>query len=170
MAISKKGSRKINVNGVEYLYKVSKIKKKSDWREQGNELNDTFTKYANHYGLGKVKDITINIVIQLKNNPVSNFYIKINSILIDGFIGAEQITKITPKFVSELIQKGLIDGWNPSSKGDYRVNILENNTKEKEPMILQIPNMNEGIENYQNLEKPIEIKINRQNGEIKKED
>ena len=51
MAISKKGSRKINVNGVEYLYKVSKIKKKSEWREQDNELNDTFTKYANYLSL-----------------------------------------------------------------------------------------------------------------------
>lgn len=170
MAISKKGSRKINVNGVEYLYKVSKIKKKSEWRKQEDELNDTFTKYANHYGLGKVKDITINIVIQLESNPVSNFFVKINSILVDGFMGSEQITQITPKFVSQLISKGLNDGWKPSLKGDYRISILETKTKEKEPVILQIPNMNEGIENYQNLERPFEIKINRQSGEIKKED
>jgi len=170
MAISKKGARTINVNGVEYLYKVSKIKKKSEWREQEEELNDTFTKYANHFGLGKVKDITINIAIQLKENPSSSFFIKINTILVDGFLGAEQITQIKPKFISELISKGLNDGWKPSLKGDYRINILETKTKEKEPMILQIPNMNEEIENYQNLEKPIVIKINRQSGEIKKED
>ena len=161
MAISNKGSRKINVNSVDYSYKVSKINKKSDWRDQADELNDTFAKYAEYYGLGKVKDITINIVIQLKHKPVSNLFIKINSILIDGFLGPEQITQIKPKLVSELIGKGLNDGWKPSIKGDYRINILETKTKEKEPVILQIPNLNEGIENYQNLEKPIEIKINK---------
>lgn len=166
MAISKKGSRSINVNGVEYLYKVSKIKKKSEWREQDNELNDTFIKYASHYGLGKVKDITINVVIQLKDNPVSNFFIKVNSILVDGFMGAEQITQIKPKLIADLITRGLKNGWKPSLKGDYRINILETQTKDKEPIILQIPNMNEGIKNYQNLEKPIEIKINHKSDEI----
>ncbi|WP_338814759.1 hypothetical protein V9L05_05910 [Bernardetia sp. Wsw4-3y2] len=160
MAISKKGSREINVNGIEYLYKVSKIKTKSEWREQADELNDTFVKYASHYGLGKVMDITINIVIQLKDNPVSSLLIKINSILVDGFMGAEQITQIKPKFIADMINKGLNDGWKPSLKGNHSINILETHSKEKEPIILQLPNMNEVIENYQNLEKPIEIKIN----------
>ncbi len=39
----------------------------------------------------------------------------------------------------------------------------ETQTKNKEPIILQIQNMNEGIENY---EKQIEIKINHQRGEV----
>ncbi|WP_338794172.1 hypothetical protein [Bernardetia sp. MNP-M8] len=160
MAISKKGSRKINVNGIEYLYKISKIKAKSEWREQADELNDTFVKYASHYGLGQVMDITINIMIQLKANSVSNLFIKINSILIDGFMGAEQITQIKPKFIADMINKGLNDGWNPSLKSNHSINILETHSKEKEPIILQLPSMNEEIENYKNLETPVEIKIN----------
>lgn len=161
MAISKKGSRRINIDEIEFLYKVSKVKKKSDWRESNEELNDTFLKYASYYGLGKVKDITINIVIQLVENPVSNCFIKITSILIDGFMGAEQITRIPPQFVEDLTRKGLREGWNPSLKGDFRVNLLETQTKEHEPIILQIPNMNQEIENYQNIEKPVEVKIER---------
>ncbi|KAA3639890.1 MAG: hypothetical protein DWQ02_02905, partial [Bacteroidetes bacterium] len=153
MAISKKGSRNITVNGTAYLYKVSKIKKKSDWREQVDEMNDTFMKYASYYGLGLVKDITINIVTQLKENPVSNLFVKINTVLVDGFLGPEQITQITPKMVADLIGKAIHDGWNPSVKGDFRINLLETETKDKEPVILQIPNMNEGVENYQNLDR-----------------
>ena len=131
MAISKNGSRKIIVDEVKYLYKVSKIKNKSGWREQEDELDDTFMKYASYYGLGKVKDITINIVIQLMENPVSNMFIKFNTILVDGFMGAEQITQIKPKLISELINKGLNDGWKPSEKGDYRLSLLETQTKIK---------------------------------------
>ena len=85
-------------------------------------------------------------------------------------MGDEQITQVQPKFISELITKGLNDGWKPFLKGDFRINIIETQTKEREPIILQIPDMNEGIKKYQNLEKPIEININRQSGEIKKED
>lgn len=159
MAISKKESRKITVNGVEYLYKVSKIKKKSEWRKQENELNEIFMKQASYYGLGKVRDVTLNVIIQLKENPVSNFYIKIKTILVDGFMGAEQITQIKPKFISELVEKGLDDGWNPSIKGDYRIEMLETETKDKSPIVLQLPNMNEDIGEYANIEKPREIQL-----------
>lgn len=127
MAISKKGSRNIDINGVVYLYKVSKVKTKSAWRnhQPKDKLSKEFLKYANYYGLGQVKDITINIVIQLKNNPVSNYYIKIHSILVDGFMGAEQTLQIKPKLISALIMKGLEEGWNPSEKGNYSISISE---------------------------------------------
>ncbi len=164
MAISKKGARKIIVNDVEYLYKVSKIKKKSDWRAQENELNDTFMKYASYYGLGEVRDITINVVIQLMEKPVSDMYIKFNTIILSGFMGPEQITQITPKMIVGLINYGLKNGWKPSEKGDYRLNLVET-TKDKQPVILQLPNMNEDVGDYQNLERPIEIKINHQDND-----
>ena len=160
MAISKKGSRSIVVDGTEYLYKVSKVKKKAGWREQSNELNDVFMKYASYYGLGKVKDITINIIIQLKEKPVSSCFIKIHSVLVDGFMGAEQITTIKPGFVAELINEAIKDGWIPSRKEDFRMSMAETNTKEREPVILQIPNMNEGIADYQNIDKPNKVDVN----------
>ena len=157
MAISKKGARSIIVREIEYLYKVSKVKKKSDWRDQDDELDDTFMKYAKYYGLGKIKDITINVVVQLKERPISNFFIKVNSILVDGFMGAEQITQIKPRLISTLITKAINDGWKPSKKGDYKINILETLTKDKKPLLLQLPNMNKLVDDYQNLEKPIEV-------------
>jgi hypothetical protein len=143
MAVSKKGARKIRIGQVDYLYKVSKIKGKSDWREQRNELDDTFMKYAACYGLGQVQDSTIDIVIQLYDNPISSMFIRIHTILVDGFLGPEQIIKIKPNFIAQLITTTLDGKWNPYEKGDYRLTIAEKQSKE---------------------EKPIEIKINRQGG------
>lgn len=160
MSISKKGTRKIIVDEIEYLYKVSKPKKKSDWREQENEVNETFIEYASYFGLGKVKDITINIVVQLYNKPVSSLFVKCHSILIDGFMGAEQIMQITPKLVSNLILEAINDDWDPFNKRDYRMNIVEQNSKNKEPIILKLPDMGKEVGNYQNLDKPYEIKLN----------
>jgi hypothetical protein len=157
MAISKKGSRKIIVNEITYLYKISKIKKKSDWRVQKNELDEEFMKYAHYYGLGKVKDITINIVIQSMNNPVATLFIKCHTILVDGFMGAEQITQITPKLIVRLINKGLENSWNPSIKGDLRINIIEKKFKDKKSLIFELPNINPPLENYENMKNLIEI-------------
>ena len=54
------------------------------------------------------------------------------------------------------------DGWQPNEKGDYRLNLIEKQTKDKEPMILQLPNiMNEGIEDYENIDRAIEVEISR---------
>lgn len=125
MAIAKKGSRKIIIDDIEYLYKISKIKQESDWREQNNELSERFMKYARYYGLGQVKDVTINIFIQLKENPISNCFVTISTILIDSFFGPEQITQIKPKFVAELIRHALVNGWQPTEKGDFKINVLE---------------------------------------------
>lgn len=161
MAISKKGSRIIKLNDEVYLYKISKIKKKSDWRISENELNENFIKIANYYGLGQVKDITINIVVQLKENPSSSFFIKINTILVDGFMGPEQITQIKPQLIKQLINKGLSDGWNPNEKGDFRLNILEAQTKDKEPILLQFPNQTPPTIDYKNIHQLKEIKIGR---------
>lgn len=161
MAISKKGSRILKINGEIYLYKISKIKKKSDWRDSKNELNENFIKIADYYGLGKVKDITINIVVQLRENPRSTFFIKIHTILVDGFMGPEQITQIKPQLVKQLIIKSLSDGWDPNEKGDFRLNILETKTKNKEPIFLLLPDQSLQILDYKKIHQLKEIKINR---------
>lgn len=161
MAIPKKGARKIIVNKTEFLYKVSKVRSKGEWREQDKELNDTFVQYASYYDLGNVKDSYINIAIQRFENPTSSMFIKIHTLLIDGFMGPEQIITITPNFISKLIVKGLSEGWNPLKKGDYRLTLVDKPSKDREPIILQLPNMNETIQDYKNLEKPKEVKISR---------
>lgn len=159
MAISKKGSRKITVTDVNYLYKVSKLKKKSDWREQQNELDDTFMKYASYYGLGKVKDATINVVVQAEESPTSHLFIKFHTLQVAGFMGAEQILEIKPAMVAQLIQKALKEGWKAEQKGDYRITLAQKWQENKKPVILQLPQMNEDAGNYENLERPIEIDL-----------
>lgn len=160
MAFPKKGTRKIEVEGNQFFYKISKLKKKSDWRLQENELDEKFMKYASHYGLGMVKDATINIAVQLASNPISNMYIKFHTVIVDGFMGAEQIIEIKPNMISRLIQKGMNDGWDPERQGDFRMELAQKWADQKAPVILQLPNMNEDVGDCENLEEPIEIKIN----------
>lgn len=118
MSLSKKGSRSIEVNGIKYHFKVSKVKKKSDWRKQSNELDETFMKYASYYNLGNVRDATINVVIELASAPASRMLVKIHTLIVDGFMGSEQIISITPKLVEQLTKNSLTDGWDPHKKGD----------------------------------------------------
>jgi len=160
MAFPKKGTRKIEVENNLFIYKISKLKKKSDWRTQENELDDKFIQYANFYGLGSVKDATINIAIQLASNPISNMYIKCYTVIVDGFMGPEQIIEIKPNMISQLIKKGMNNGWNPEKEGDFRMELAQKWTNKKTPVILQLPNTNQIVKDYENVEKPIEIEIN----------
>ncbi|MDW3652717.1 MAG: hypothetical protein R8P61_36905 [Bacteroidia bacterium] len=159
MAISKKGSRKITVANTDYLYKVSKLKKKSDWREQQNELDETFMKYASYYGLGKVKDATINLVVQSADLPRSHLFVKFHTLQVAGFMGPEQILEIKPALVAKLIEKALKEGWRAKQKGDHRFTLAQKWQENKKPVILQLPQMNKEAGTYENLEKPIEIDL-----------
>lgn len=162
MAIAKKGTRKIIVKGEKFLYKISKYKTVSDWRASNNELNSTFMKYATQFGLGQVKDIVFNIVIQHLENPVSTMCIKCESILVDGFMGPEQLLKIQPNFIAEQIKQALENGWNPLQKGDYRTSVKHEDTLSESPVILQLPDFNEGAdEEYDSVEKPNELKFDK---------
>ncbi|MEL6557347.1 MAG: hypothetical protein AAFQ94_04135 [Bacteroidota bacterium] len=157
MSLSNKGSRNIEVDGIQYIFKVSKVKRKSDWRTQSNELDETFMKYASYYGLGNVKDATINVVIELASTPVSKLFVKIHTLIVDGFMGPPQIISITPKLVAHLLRKGLKEGWKPDHKGDHQIELIQQKLDQKKPLILQLPNMNEEATSYENLEKPMEI-------------
>lgn len=161
MAIAKKGSRSIVVDNVAYIYKVSKLKAKSDWRKEQDELDPVFMQYAAYYGLGEVKDATLNVLVQLKEQPVSNLYIKLHTVLVHGFLGPEQLVKIKPGMVRAFILRALEEGWDPATKGDHHLDIVQQKSKDNQPVILQLPNMNQGITDYKNLEKPVEIQINR---------
>lgn len=160
MAISKKGLRKITVNDCCFVYKVSKGKDLSDWRDSKNELDTTFQKHANRYGLGAVKDINFNIVVQSKERAQSKLLVSIKTILVDGFLGPEQTIQIKPQQIASLITKALKEGWNPHIKGDYKLSLQDNDTNEKTPVILQLPNMNEDLTDYENIDRAIDLKIN----------
>lgn len=159
MALSKKGTRKIEVDGNHFLYKISKLKSKTDWRAQKDELDDTFMKHARHYGLGNVKDASIHIVIQSATNPISKMYIACHTLIVDGFMGPEQIIQITPKLISILLKKGIKNGWDPTKKEDFKMEIIQKNTHKKKPVILEFPH-GTSIKDYENLNTLIEIHLN----------
>lgn len=161
MALSKKGIRKITIDGKTYQYKISKIKKVSEWKEEDGQLNETFMEYAKYYGLGSVADAVINIIIQSTGFQISRIIVKIHTLLIDGFMGPEQITQVTPRLISHLIKIALEDNWNPQEKPDYRMELAEQNTKDKQPVILQLPKFNEDVKDYQSLNPPVEINLAR---------
>lgn len=156
MAFSKKGSRKIEVNDQSFIYKISKPKPRSTWYKDESKLDNTFLQYAQKFGLGRVQDVIIYLVIQ-SISEVSTLHIKCHTVLIDGFLGPEQILQIKPALVSKLIVIALQDGWEPEKKGDHKMEIIHQQTKEHRPVILQLPNMNENIDDYDNIERPIEI-------------
>lgn len=138
MAISRQGMRNMKLDGVSYHYKISKIKKKSDWRKQQDELDDEFMKYARYYGLDDVREITINVVVQLADVPVSNLFIKCHSLLIDGFMGPAQILDLTQSIIVKFIKKALEEGWAPNKKGDFRAQWIHQNTKSSTPVFQQL--------------------------------
>ena len=160
MAFAKKGVRKIELNGVTYGYKIARIKSESDWRSEENTLDERFMQHAKYYGLGDVKDAAINIVIFLTSHHTSNLFIKIYTLIVDGFMGPEQVLKITPNHISQLICKGLENGWDPNKKKDYRLIFAHKTNNGKVSVLFQIPDIDPGVTHSMNLKHPIEIELN----------
>lgn len=158
MAIAKKGLRTIEVNGKSFVYKISKLKKKSDWREDKGELNEDFLKYARYYGLGEVKDASLNIVIQLKEEAGSRILVKFHTLLVAGFLGPEQMLQITPKLVKRCIEIAYENGWNPKDKPDYYLELAQQ-LKDKKPVLLKLPTFPEPPTDYKNIDEPTPIFI-----------
>lgn len=141
MSISKKGLRKITVDNCEYVFKISKYKKCSAWKSELQELDDEFLKYAKFYGLGSIMDVVFNIVISINDeHQKSSLFIKYYSIVIDGFLGPDQISEIKPKLISKLIRKAVQEGWNPCEKSDFRYDLVEKFRKDKANEVFQIVN------------------------------
>lgn len=57
--------------------------------------------------MGKVKDVTINVVIQYKEEPASSMFIKCHIIVVDGFMGIEQITDLSGNIPERKIRNRL---------------------------------------------------------------
>lgn len=159
MTLPKKGSRTIEVDGTLFRYTISRIKPKSDWREEIEELDTNFMRYAKRFGLGNVCDATINITIQSAHNSASSMFIKCHTLIVDGFLGPEQLIQIKPNQISQLIRKSLKDGWKPNIRGDFKLELAQKWVDEKNPVMLQLPGMNETIDNYDNIERPIKINL-----------
>ena len=159
MALAKKGTRRISVGQTEYIYKVSRIKKTSELRSGEKELEETFLKFARYYGLGQVMDAVINIVVQLEDNPSSSLFVKCKTIIVDGFMGFEQVLSIKPSLVAGLITQAMEEGWNPERRGDYRMNVAQCFEKGASPQVLLLPEIEQSTGEYGNVVRICEVNL-----------
>jgi hypothetical protein len=157
MAIVKKGSRKIAVEGIEYRWRVSKYRNVSNWRHDSNVIDGVYQAAAKQYGLGDIANVVFNIPVELYENPVSKIMIKYYGIVVDGFLGIEQLGSIKPTLISQIIKESLLSGWLPNSKGDYSIEVVENTGESHRPAILLLPGFGPDIKNYDNQIKLIQI-------------
>tara|TARA_B100000674_G_C37398270_1_gene715072 strand:+ start:49 stop:375 length:327 start_codon:yes stop_codon:yes gene_type:complete len=101
MAISKKGTRNIVVNDVEYIWKITK--KPSYTQELG---------WSN-----------LQVAIQKKENGLCTLIVDSGHIHSESIGLKEHYSKdrkfkpVTPKLVQDFINQALKNGWNPSKKG-----------------------------------------------------
>lgn len=158
MSIAKKGSRKITVADVDYRWRVSRPRRTSDWRSDRTVLNETYLKLAAKYGLGEVADVIFNIPIELYTEPKSKILIKYFGLIIDGFLGVEQFSQVKPGLISQIISDSRQQGWNPTKKGDYPIEIFENTGEPHRPAIIVLPGINEAsMTEYANLVKVVKL-------------
>ena len=158
MTIPKKGSRKISVDGVDYRWIVSKYKIISDWRKETELLDEQYLQAASKFGLGDVADVVFGIAIELAENPVSIISAKYFGLVVDGFLGIEQLVSIKPKLISEIIQYSIKAGWNPNVRGNHVLEIVENTKEKHRPALLLLPGFGNNIKNYDNHVKMVQIK------------
>lgn len=122
MAITKKGSRKINVNGIDYRWTLANRPKS----------------LGQNYPSPKIDTIQCRkIVIELKDVPVSQaqiiyFY---EAELEYGWPDIIPKVGILPKLIEALIKESLEKGWDPKVKGNIEFIKFEKNIEHLNPNI-----------------------------------
>lgn len=94
MAIPKKGSRKIVVDGIEYRWRIR-------WKPS--------------YGQG-IGESNLTAVVELYENPQSTLVITFPWLRLDALVGVAEET-VMPKMIKNCIKNALAQGWNPNKKG-----------------------------------------------------
>jgi hypothetical protein len=157
--LAKKSSRKIVVGGVAYRYKVSRWRRVSDWTPASAGLVDPrWLEQAQKLGLGSVADITFGIAIELWDEPASKTLVTYHAKLIDGFLGPEQLTSITPALLQTLVEQALGAGWQPNRRGDLRFDLVENGDEPTRPALLVLPGLGTDVPDYEPRVVPIRIR------------
>ncbi|SNR14735.1 hypothetical protein [Tenacibaculum jejuense] len=105
MAIPKKGTRKIDVDGLKFRWLIRK--------------KATYTQSV--YGIGK-----LHVAIELEENPGTNLFIRTDR-KHPNDIETEMVNPITPYDISNWIKQAFELGWNPSKNGNtFRTKIMNN--------------------------------------------
>lgn len=158
MTMPRKGSRKIVLAGIAYRWHASRWRKISGWSPASLELLDPrWLEQARRFGLGDVADVAFTIAVELYDKPVSRIRVQYYAMVVDGFLGFEQLTQLKPRLVRTIIERALASGWSPDKSGDFSLEIVENTGQERRPALLVLPGLNNDIEGYENRMVPIRI-------------
>lgn len=99
MAISRKNSRKIVVDEVEYRWAI--------------RHKPTYSQ-----ALG---DQNILVAIELYNDPQSTLLVHFPWLRNDSWMAIHTQPSVTPKYVEQCIKDAIAQSWNPREKGDVRI-------------------------------------------------
>jgi hypothetical protein len=158
MTMPRKGSRRIVVGGVAYRWRVSRYKRISGWSATSLTLLDPrWLEQARKFGLGDVADVTFTIAVELHDKPVSRIRVKYYAKIVDGFLGPEHFTEITPQLIRAIIERALASGWAPDKAGDWSMEIVENTGQLRRPALMILPGLTGDIEGYEKRMIPIRI-------------
>jgi len=146
MAMARKGSRKITVAGIDYRWRVNRPRRISDWRMERERLDEKFCAIAEQYGLREVADVVFHIPIELYSEPTSKILVKYFGLVVDGFLGIEQVTKVKPSLIAEIIREALQNGWQPEEKEDVIVEIFDNSAQQHCPAVMVMLGKNESVQ------------------------
>jgi hypothetical protein len=158
MTLARKGSRAIVVGGVGYRFKISRWRKVSDWKPADAGLVDErWLEQARRFGLGDVANVRFGIAVELAERPVSKIIAGYHALVVDGFLGIEQFTRIGPSLIATVVEHALARGWKPSERGDFRLEIVENTTKPGRPALLVLAGLTEDDASYEPRVVPVRI-------------
>lgn len=158
MTLARRGSRAIVVGGVAYRFKVSRWRKVSDWKPADAGLVDErWLEQARRLGLGAVANVRFGIAVELAEAPVSKIVAGYHALVVDGFLGPEQFTRIGPSLIASLIEYATGSGWRPSERGDFRLEIVENTGRPGRPALLVLPGLTEADPSYERRVVPLRI-------------
>lgn len=158
MTIPSKGARAIVVGDVRYRFRVSRWRRLSAWSPASVGLVDPrWLAYARRFGLGDVADVAFTIAIERAQAPASTLVARYHAKIIDGFLGPEQLTAVTPSLVRQILERAIEDGWRPGARGDQRVDLVENSGDPRRPVLMVLPGIASDLDGYEKKLVPLRI-------------
>ncbi|MBK9001161.1 MAG: hypothetical protein IPM35_36025 [Myxococcales bacterium] len=158
MTLAKKGARKIVVAGVAYRWHVSRWRRVSDWTPaRAGLVDEGWLDRAEKLGLGRVADVTFTIAVERYDRPASKLLTTYHALVVDGFLGPEQLTRIQPRLVGRIVAHAVESGWDPGGSRDFRMEIVENSGKPHRPALLVVPGVVQDDPGYERRVVPIRI-------------
>lgn len=140
--IPRKGSRKLIVGDVAYRWVVSRWRRRSAWGPaEAGAIDARWLAVAQRFGLGEVANVAFTLAAELEQEARSRLVVTIHAHVIDGFLGPEQTTRVTPRTARELIEEATRGGWDPHGAESFALSAFDRSTSPSEPKLLLLPDV-----------------------------